>query len=83
MTARADAPELLALVEAAKDALTVLEEYNMGLSSPVICDLVAALAAWESNLHLLRGHDLCCWCKPGQPCHADVLLRLANEGEGE
>lgn len=26
---------------------------------------------------------LCCWCKPGQPCHADVLLRLANEGEGE
>lgn len=43
---RADAPELLALVEAAKDALTVLEEYNMGLSSPVICDLVVALAAW-------------------------------------
>ena len=41
----ADAPELLALVGAAKDALTVLEEYNIGLSSPVICDLVPALAA--------------------------------------
>jgi hypothetical protein len=26
----------------------------------------------------LRGQDLACWCKPGQPCHADVLLELAN-----
>jgi hypothetical protein len=34
-----------------------------------------------ANLDQLRGHDLCCWCKPGQPCHADVLLRLANGGE--
>ena len=25
----------------------------------------------------LRGHDLVCWCPPG-PCHADVLLELAN-----
>lgn len=25
----------------------------------------------------LRGHDLACWCRPGQPCHADVLLDLA------
>lgn len=27
----------------------------------------------------LRGKDLACWCPPGQPCHADVLLRIANE----
>jgi len=26
----------------------------------------------------LRGKDLACWCKPGNPCHADVLLELAN-----
>lgn len=26
----------------------------------------------------LRGKNLACWCKPGQPCHADVLLELAN-----
>lgn len=26
----------------------------------------------------LRGHDLACWCPLGQPCHADVLLDLAN-----
>lgn len=26
----------------------------------------------------LAGRDLCCWCPPGQPCHADVLLEIAN-----
>lgn len=26
----------------------------------------------------LRGHDLACWCPLDQPCHADVLLQLAN-----
>jgi hypothetical protein len=29
-------------------------------------------------LEQLRGKNLACWCKPGQPCHADVLLELAN-----
>lgn len=27
----------------------------------------------------LAGHDLACWCKPGDPCHADVLLEIANQ----
>lgn len=26
----------------------------------------------------LRGKTLACWCKPGDPCHADVLLEWAN-----
>jgi hypothetical protein len=26
----------------------------------------------------LAGKNLACWCKPGEPCHADVLLDLAN-----
>ena len=28
----------------------------------------------------LAGRDLACWCPPDQPCHADVLLELANGG---
>jgi hypothetical protein len=28
----------------------------------------------------LRGKVLACWCPLDQPCHADVLLRIANEG---
>lgn len=31
-----------------------------------------------NSLHELRGKDLVCWCAP-LPCHADVLLELANE----
>lgn len=30
------------------------------------------------DLELLRGKNLACWCKPDSPCHADVLLELAN-----
>ena len=26
----------------------------------------------------LAGHDLACWCPLDQPCHADVLLDIAN-----
>lgn len=26
----------------------------------------------------LRGKDLACWCPLNQPCHADVLLEIAN-----
>jgi hypothetical protein len=51
-------------------------------------DSVAAFRDW---LHLpdqaellasvrteLRGKDLACWCPLDQPCHADVLLEVAN-----
>lgn len=30
------------------------------------------------DVESLRGKDLACWCPLGQPCHADVLLELAN-----
>lgn len=30
------------------------------------------------DLAPLRGRDLACWCPLDQPCHADVLLELAN-----
>lgn len=26
----------------------------------------------------LAGHDLACWCDLTEPCHADVLLEIAN-----
>lgn len=31
----------------------------------------------------LRGKDLVCWCRLDQPCHADVLLELANTSPTE
>ncbi len=45
----------------------------------------AAVDAFLANLPIsldlstLRGHDLACWCPISQPCHADILLELANE----
>jgi len=34
---------------------------------------------WEDQIRReLHGKDLVCWCAPDQPCHADVLLRIAN-----
>lgn len=35
----------------------------------------------HAKLHLtdLRGKNLACWCRmDGEPCHADVLLKIAN-----
>ena len=30
----------------------------------------------------LSGRDLACWCPLDQPCHADVLIRVANAPPG-
>jgi hypothetical protein len=38
--------------------------------------LAVAKPGW---LAPLRGKDLVCWCPLDQPCHADVLLELANQ----
>lgn len=35
------------------------------------------------DLSELRGKDLACWCPLDQPCHADVLLEMANRETNE
>lgn len=37
----------------------------------------------EGSLDELVGKNLACWCPLDQPCHADVLLELANSEEPE
>jgi hypothetical protein len=32
----------------------------------------------QSDWANIRGKNLACWCALDQPCHADVLLELAN-----
>ena len=46
--------------------------------SLVVCGARLSLA----ELRELRGKNLACWCPLDQPCHADVLLELANTPEG-
>jgi len=39
---------------------------------------VAARKAMEQARAERRGKNLACWRAPGKPCHADVLLEIAN-----
>ena len=55
--------------------------------APVVLDRTTAIAHYRRGWALpqrrrivqeLRGKNLACWCPLDQPCHADVLLELAN-----
>ena len=64
--------------------------FALALQGCVVLGLKQADGTWLSdalidyakmakhNIRFLRGKNLACWCKPGTPCHADVLLELAN-----
>lgn len=45
---------------------------------PPITDVMALQDHAKAHIHELHGKDLACWCPLEQPCHADVLLALAN-----
>jgi hypothetical protein len=51
----------------------VVAQYQEWITAPQQAELLA-LARRE-----LRGLDLGCTCRPGLPCHADVLLELVNQ----
>lgn len=39
---------------------------------------VMYLGRVQERIGELRGKNLACWCPPDAPCHADVLLEIAN-----
>ncbi len=53
-------------VDSAATAVRLYEEYR------------AAYPLTESEKEELRRKNLACFCPLGSPCHADVLLKLAN-----
>lgn len=62
------------------DFRAMLEEC-MGLSfSGLECtlDQYTRMGWIASNIEELRGKDLACFCPLDKPCHADVLIELAN-----
>jgi hypothetical protein len=72
-------------MSAAEDALLV-RAFSEWLAGRLFADdeVLEPRRCWIlDHLPDLRGHDLCCWCKieldkQSAPCHADVLLELAN-----
>lgn len=59
--------ELAVLPDAARKTYRGYERNN-----PVAYDIAMMARVF------LKGKDLACWCPLDQPCHADVLLEIAN-----
>jgi hypothetical protein len=57
-------------------------EHGRSMSAQETVDLYVELMSgnWNKTAWLtpIQGKNLACWCPPGQPCHADVLLKWAN-----
>jgi hypothetical protein len=49
-----------------------VEAFDRWLADPAQADLVELIRAE------LKGKTLACCCMPATPCHADVLIRVAN-----
>jgi hypothetical protein len=50
---------------------------SRGLMQWAVAPRVRFEITLQAPIHL-RGKNLACWCRLDQPCHADVLLELAN-----
>lgn len=61
------------------DAPAAVDLYRVWITRVHIADV--PFDPYRLSLSELRGHDLACWCPLDQPCHADILLQLANRGE--
>lgn len=58
--------------------------YDAKITAPIAVELfreyiAGALRTKPRLLDPLRGKNLACWCVLGAPCHAEVLLELANK----
>lgn len=53
------------------DAQCAVDLYRLSVAT-------AAMMGAATPFAELRGKDLACWCALDKPCHADVLLELAN-----
>lgn len=82
-------PSTFVLLDSPWDASGVVEMYRQWLAEEPVADPIdgATLEGpympeppYLSLIWKLRGRNLACWCPLDAPCHADVLLELANGG---
>ncbi len=59
------------------DAASAVAQFRAWIEA-VIADDYPHPECTREALKDLRGKNLACWCALDQPCHADVLLELAN-----
>lgn len=66
-------------LQAGDDPKLIVERYRFWLKNTLT---ILACPPQPNEIAQLRGKDLACWCPLDQPCHADVLLELANPPAG-
>jgi hypothetical protein len=69
------------LTDPARDAVACVADFRADLEDALAGKRGMHSRAFDhmaANLSMLRDHDLACWCALDKPCHADVLLELAN-----
>jgi hypothetical protein len=64
------------------DRATAVARYREWLTNNLAKE-IASPVEWtprprRADIEALRRLDLACWCPLDEPCHADVLLELAN-----
>src|SRR3990170_4525421 len=60
------------LISSESDAQFCVDAYRRWIHRPSQARIV------DLAKKMLKGKDMACWCPLGQPCHADVLLDIAN-----
>jgi hypothetical protein len=61
------------------EAVDLFRECLIDGDEPCCPEQAACIARIRRDIAELKGRNLACWCGPDQPCHADVLLELANK----
>lgn len=57
-----------------------VDSFRLAIDPAAPRDSLPTYPLWRDIERDLAGKDLACWCPLDQPCHADVLLQIANEG---
>lgn len=58
--------------------LIVMDTYVLFSIDDVLKEYERYINNSEIDLKPLKGKNLACWCPLDKPCHADILLKLAN-----
>ena len=62
------------------DPASAVEKFRLGFRDIAKYGFTdSPIGRMARDLEELRGKNLACWCPLDAPCHADVLLELANQ----
>lgn len=65
------------VADSPKHAVIFYEQHIRRVMDASRCDVKEYLP-YYMMLNELSGKNLACFCAEGQPCHADILLKIAN-----